>query len=63
MSITMFHLHWHDGDKAAATAVAGFGTAMLALTPPGQVAIGLYAGYKLARLGWKACVWLSDYAT
>ena len=53
---------WKQDDKVVATASASLGTAALAFTPPGQVAIGLYAGYRLVQLGWKACVWLSDYA-
>jgi hypothetical protein len=53
---------WEKDDKVLATASAGLGTAFAACTPPGQALIAVYAGYKLFHLGWKACVWLSDYA-
>ena len=44
---------WSEDDKIAATGGAAVGTALLALTPPGQLFIGGVMIYKLARLGIK----------
>ena len=42
---------WDEEDKALATGGAAVGTAALAFTPPGQLAIGLYCTWKLIGLG------------
>ena len=42
---------WDEDDKALATGGAAVGTAALAFTPPGQLAIGLYCTWKLIGLG------------
>ena len=42
-----------DDTKTKCTLAAGGGTALLAFTPPGQLAIGVYATYKLCKFGFK----------
>lgn len=44
---------WDEDDKVLATGGAAAGTAVLAFTPPGQLAIGLYCTWKLIGFGVK----------
>ena len=44
---------WSNDDKTLASLGAGGGMALLAFTPVGQAAIGVYAGYKLLQFGGK----------
>lgn len=44
---------WEEDDKVLATGGAAIGTAALAFTPPGQLAIGMYCTWKLISFGAK----------